>query len=65
MRYSDELIGAVMCRGNPIPINEITDLWKSDEYIEALYSGYEVCDSTGSVTPYQQVVCAVNKYLPL
>lgn len=39
--YKDDLVGSISLSGVDITIAEIKALWKSDEYIEALYGGFE------------------------
>jgi hypothetical protein len=63
--FNGYLIGSVNCRGTLISMEEIFGLWKSDQYIEALYSGYEssgeACDPAAAL----KVVEMVNKILLL
>lgn len=44
-RFSDKFVGVVKISGVEISMKEIDGVWKSDDWIEALYSGYEQCDS--------------------
>lgn len=60
VRYKADLFGSVEIHGNSIPMSEITDLWKSDAYIEALYSGYEGSDDTRDRSALLQVVETVR-----
>jgi hypothetical protein len=64
-RYKEDLIGDVHIKKSTIPMGEIIALWKSDEYIEALYSGYEGCGAACDATPLLQVVRMVNMSLLL
>jgi hypothetical protein len=58
--FAPDLIGFVCIKGNNIPMSEISNLWKSDEYIEALYSGYESGGDACNAAAWLQVVDMVN-----
>lgn len=53
--YSRELVGEVQLHGSSIPMNEILELWKSDSYIEALYSGNEAVASASTLHCFKTI----------
>jgi hypothetical protein len=64
-RYMEDLIGNLSIKKADIPMSEIFGLWKSDAYIEALYSGYEGDSGACEATPFLLVVGKVKTALLL
>jgi len=55
-KYADQLHGVV----KNIPMKQVCDLWKSDAYIEALYSGYEGSSSLDDYWREIKLICSLT-----